>query len=257
MKVYEEALVDPHGVNIRTYSDRWKTAPVHVCLNDVRGRYSSVVGHSSYVRGQWTKIDGGAVPKKKYQLSPNLLATCKTVHDEAVSFLWTQPFIFTDVQGLFAFLHLLRRETVSRLRDITLLKYGWISNRCLQAFVLLQNAPFLQNLRLDCTVRPNRSVRAGVPKEVAIGQQLALKLYKDSYPFLEALVQHQGPQSILSVIKFHRNEFKSNYWNPATSTWENDAWSQDREEKIMAAMIAELNTIMDHKVVPRFPRFRY
>lgn len=257
MKVYEEALVDPHGVNIRTYSDRWESFPVHVSLNDVRGGYVSGLNRSCYVRGQWTKIDDDAMPKKKYQLSPNLLATCKTVHDEAVSFLWTQPFIFADVHGLHSFLLMLRPATISRLRDITLLKYGWINNRCLQAFVLLRDAPLLQNLRLNCTVRPNIRTRSGVPKEVGIGQQLATKLYRDCYPFLKALSQHQGPESILSVFKFHRDEFKSSYFNPATVSWVEDSWSQARQEKILAAMIAELNTIMSRKIVPRFPRSRY
>ncbi|KAL2276072.1 hypothetical protein FJTKL_01358 [Diaporthe vaccinii] len=257
LKVYEEALVDPHGVNIRTYSDRWESFPVHVSLNDVRGGYVSGLNRSCYVRGQWTKIDDDAMPKKKYQLSPNLLATCKTVHDEAVSFLWTQPFIFADVHGLHAFLLMLRPATISRLRDITLLKYGWINNRCLQAFVLLRDAPLLQNLRLNCTVRPNIRTRSGVPKEVGIGQQLATKLYRDCYPFLKALAQHQGPESILSVFKFHRDEFKSSYFNPATVTWVEDSWSQARQEKILAAMIADLNTIMSRKIVPRFPRSRY
>ncbi|KAK7729304.1 hypothetical protein SLS63_006177 [Diaporthe eres] len=257
LKVYEEALVDPHGVNIRTYSDRWESFPVHVSLKDIGDRYSSFRPRSCYVRGQWTKIDDGAVPKKKYQLSPNLLATCKTVHDEAVSFLWTQPFIFADVHGLHSFLLMLRPATISRLRDITLLKYGWINNRCLQAFVLLRDAPLLQNLRLNCTVRPNIRVRSGVPKEVGIGQQLATKLYRDCYPFLKALSQHQGPESILSVFKFHRDEFKSSYFNPATVSWVEDSWSQARQDNILAAMIAELNTIMSRKIVPRFPRSRY
>lgn len=257
MKVYEEALVDPHGVNMRTYVDRWESFPVHVCIKEVRPRHSLSPNPSCYIRGQWTKLDDGTVPQKKYQLSPNLLATCKTVHDEAVSLLWTQPFIFADVNGLHSFLLMLRPETISRLRDITLLWYGWINNRCLQAFVLLRDAPLLQNLRLDCTVRPNMRLRSGVPKEVAIGQQLASKIYRDCYPFLKALVKHQGPESIVRVFKFHREEFKNSYYSPATSSWVGEGWSQTRQDKILEAMLAEINTIMSRKIVPRFPRSRY
>ncbi|KAG6358394.1 hypothetical protein INS49_014278 [Diaporthe citri] len=257
LKVYEEALVDPHGVNIRTYSDDWESFPVHVCLNDVRDRYVSTLKRSCYVRGQWTQIDVDAVPKKKYQLSPNLLASCKTVHDEAVSLLWTQPFIFADVIGLHYFLLMLRPETISRLRNITLMRFAWISNRCLQAFVLLRDAPLLQNLRLDCTVRPKRSVRSGVPREVAVGQQLASKLYRDCHPFLKALVKQQGPESILRVLKFHRDEFKNGYYSHTTNGWVEDDWSQARQDQILEAMLAKLNTIMSRKVVPRFPRSRY
>lgn len=257
MKVYEEALVDPHGVNIRTYSDNWESFPIHDCINNIRGRNGSHVNTGWYVRGQWTKIDHGAAPKKKYQLSPNLLAACKTIHAEAVSLLWTQPFIFADINGLHSFLLMLRPETISRLRDITILRYGWINNRCLQAFNLLRHAPLLQNLRLDCTVRTQGRLRSGVPKEVSMGQQLASKLYRDCYPLLKALVKEQGPESILRVIKFHRDEFKSDYFNPATSTWVKDDWSQAREDKVLAAMVAELNTIMSRKIVPRLPRSQH
>lgn len=257
MKVYEEALVDPHGVNIRTYSDRWENFPVHVCIKDVKTRVPSSPNPRCYVRGEWTELADGAVPKNKFQLSPNLLAASKTVHDEAVSLLWTQPFIFADVQGLHSFLLMLRPETIFRLRDITLLWYGWVNNKCLQAFVLLRDAPLLQNLRIDCNIRPDIRTRSGVAREVSVGEQIASKLYRDCYPFLKALVKQQGPGAILDVIKFHKDEFQRNWFNYNTHTWNHSDWSQERQDKILEAMDAELKAIMSRKIAVKFPRSRY
>lgn len=255
MKVYEEALVDPHGVNIRAYADKYESVALHVSVSDVVSRYISPK-RNCYVRGQWSRIPDGAVPKKKYQLSPNLLAASKTVHEEAVSLLWTQPFIFTDVAALHTFLLMLRPETISRLRDITILTGGWIGNRAFYAFVLLRDAPFLQNFRLECKIRSDIRLRSGVPREVAIGQQLASKLYRDCRPFLKALVKQQGAESIHKVFKFHRTEFTKSFFNPATLAWVHEDWSQDREDRALEAMIAELNTIMSRKILPRIPRSR-
>ncbi|KAH8751606.1 hypothetical protein F5883DRAFT_207661 [Diaporthe sp. PMI_573] len=139
LKVYEEALVDPHGVTIRSYSDKWESFPAHVSVSNIRSPY--YLTPKWYVRGKWTTVPDNELPKKKNRLSPNLLAASKTVHAETVSLLWTQPFLFTDVQGLHAFLLMLKPETISRLRDITILQHGWTNHKILPAFVLLRHAP--------------------------------------------------------------------------------------------------------------------
>lgn len=255
MKVYEEALVDPHGVTIRTYTDRWESFAVHVCIGSARRMY--LLRPSCYVRGEWTAIPEGELPTKKYQLSPNLLAASKTVHAEAVSLLWEQPFIFTDVEGLHAFLLSLRPETISRLRDITLLQGGWINKKGLQAFVLLRDAPFLENFRFDCKIRSDVRLRSAIPKEASMGEQIANKLYSNCHPFLKAIAEHRGADSILKVLKFNPEDFKNNYYDHVAGRWVRDDWSQERQDRILEALEKELKTIMGRKVVPRFPRPRY
>lgn len=254
LKVYEEALVDPYGVNIRAYSDKYQSVAVHV-----RGTVHpglSWLHPFSYVRGKWTAVPRDELPRKKYQLSPNLLAASKTVHDEAVSLLWTQPFIFNRVVTLHTFLLMLRPETISRLRDITILSGGWNSSKCLPAFVLLRDAPLLRNLRLDCRIRSEVRVWGRVPSEADVGKRLAENLYKDCYPFLQTLVQQQGAESILSVIKFSSDEFEQRYLDTSTSsnTWVRKNWSKSQKDKIMEIFTTELNTIMSRKIVPRIPR---
>lgn len=255
MKVYEEALVDPHGVTIRTYSDRWESFAVHVCTGNIRRMY--LIQPSCYVRGKWTAIPADEIPTKKYQLSPNLLAASKTVHAEAVSLLWEQPFIFSDVQGLHSFLLLLRPETISRLRDITVIRAGWINQKCLQAFVLLRDAPFIENFRFDCKIRPDIRLRSAIPKEESMAEQLATKLYSNCYPFLRTIAEHRGEDSILKVLKFTQEEFKNNYYDHMTNGWVRDDWSQERQDKILKALEKQLKTIMNRKVVPKFPKSRY
>lgn len=254
MKVYEEALVDPHGVNLRGYSDKYESVAVHVRADVNTGTYRWLFHPHCYIRGKWDRIPDGEKPKKKYQLSPNLLAASKTVHDEAASLLWAQPFIFNRVVTLHSFLLQLRPETISRLRDITILSGGWNNNRCLQAFVLLRDAPLLRNLRIDCRIRSEIRVWTGVPREATVGRQLAENLYKDCYPFLRALVQHRGDESILSVIKFSKEEFTQNYLDPNTNAWTRKNWTKAQKERILEVFSAELNTIMSRKIVPKIPR---
>lgn len=171
--------------------------------------------------------------------------------------LWGQPFLFTGTQGLHAFLLMLRPETISKLRDITILQHGWTNHKILPAFVLLRSAPLLQNLRLDCRVRPDIRPRAGLTKEESMGQQLATKLYSNCHPFLKALVKERGDDAILEVIKFTREEFKNNYYDHVANRWVREDWSEEREKKILAAMTDELKSIMNRSIVPKFARHRY
>lgn len=196
----------------------------------------------------------GEMPKKKYRLSTNLLAACKPVYHEAVSLLWTQPFIFNNVVTLHQFLLMLRPETISRLRDITILSHGWNNTRCLQTFVLLRDAPLLQNLRLECNIRSDVRFRTEAPKEAVVGKQLAEKLYRDCYPFLKVLVQHRGVESIRKVIKFSNDEFTRHHLDANTNAWVRKVYSQASQEKILVAMTSELDTILNRKIAPKVPR---
>lgn len=255
LKIYDEALVDPDGVTIRTFSDRYESTPIHVPANNIRTTY--YLTPRWYWYGKWTEIPGNRLPRKKNQLTPNLIAASKTIFAEAAKKLWEQPFLFTDVQGLHAFLLMLRPETIARLRDITILQHGWTNHKILPAFVLLRDAPLLENLRLDCRVRADIRPRAGVSKEVSMGQQLATKMYSNCHPFLKALVKKRGEDAILEVIKFTRDEFKNNYYDHMANRWVKEDWSEERENKILAAMTEELKVIMNRSIVPKFPRHRY
>lgn len=249
MKVYEEALVDPHGVNITTFSNRFENIAVHV--HPTRNSSMRYARFGCYVRGQWTHVFSADFPDKKYQLSPNILAASTTIHQEAVSLLWKQPFIFNSIDGLHAFLLTLRPETIARLRDITLLTRGWDTNtRAFQAFVLLRDAPLLQNLRIDCRISPdNRTWHHKHASDVESGNRLAARFYRGSHPFLKELIKHQGFDSILKVFKFTRDEFNTRHFDAATNGWVFTRWSEARESRILDAMIAELKVIMDTKIV--------
>lgn len=172
-----------------------------------------------------------------------------------MSLLWTQPFIFDDVKGLHSFLQLLSHKTISRLRDITLLWCDAVGNKCLLAFVLLRDAPLLRNLRFDSSICPVAHSPISASRD-SFGEKIATKLYRDCHPFLKALVKHQGPEAILQVIKFHKDEFKNNWYNYITNTWIRHDWSQEREDKVLKSMVDELNTIMSRKIAVKFRRSR-
>ncbi|KAL1869632.1 hypothetical protein Daus18300_005487 [Diaporthe australafricana] len=257
LKVYEEALVDPHGVHITTFSNKWESTAAHVHpTRSSTSRYGLSFG--CYVRGQWSQVFSGNFPLKKYKLSPNILAASKTIHGEAVDILWTQPFIFDCTDSLHEFLLMLRPETIAQLRDITLGARGWDTNaRAFQAFVLLRNVPLLQNFRLTSRIRMDSRSFNSTSSEVEAGKRIAARLYKGSRPFLQELIKHQGFDSILKVFKFPRDEFNTRHFDAAAGNWVYSHWSQAREDKILEAISAELKVIMDAKInIPHQSKFR-
>ncbi|KAI3393298.1 hypothetical protein diail_4480 [Diaporthe ilicicola] len=240
LKIYEEALVDPHGVNIRTLYSPWEHVPVHTHPR----QHSNV---SCYVRGHWSKVPIKDIPKRKYQLSPNILGASKTIHEEAASLLWKQPFIFCNLTSLHLFLLLLRPESIAQLRDITILEHGWPNgHRAFPAFALLRQAPLLQNFRFAGRIVAVTGFARSFFSEERFGKRLAKKFYIESYPFVKELVKLRGEKAILDVFKFDRSEFEDRRW--VNGRWVNIDWSQAREEKILEAMIAEIKVAMQQKI---------
>ncbi|ROW07209.1 hypothetical protein VMCG_03760 [Cytospora schulzeri] len=251
LKIYEEALVDPHGVYIRTYDDKYEKIAVHVSPRFIDG--ISYLDRKGYVKGVWKEIKMDDLPRKKFKISPNLLATCTHVHNEAVSLLWKQPFIFADVHGLLSFLLPMSPTTISRLEDITILKHGWVMGRNTPAFVLLRHAVNLRNLRFDCVIRNAREYRYGTMNPTVLGEKLADRLFKDCHPFIKEFVKHRGTEALVKVMKFDKEEFRHRYWSTA-STQNTDDWTEEKEEKALKSMVSQITTIMNRKTTPKFLR---
>lgn len=251
MKIYEEALVDPHGVYIRTYDDKYEKIAVHVSPRYIDGVI--YLDRKGYVKGEWKEIKMAELPTKKFKVSPNLLATCKKVHDEAISLLWKQPFIFADVHGLLSFLLPMSPTTIARLEDITILKHGWVMGRNTPAFVLLRDAVNLQNLRFDCVIRNAREYRYASMSPTVLGEKLADRLFKDCHPFIKAFEKHRGAEALAKVLKFDKDEFKHRYWSPQNNHGTDD-WTEDKEKKALESMVTHIKTIINRKTSPKFAR---
>lgn len=252
MKIYEEALVDPHGVYIRTYDDKYEKIAVHVSPRFIDG----VTYHNrkGYVKGEWKEIRMADLPREKFKISPNLLATCKKVYDEAVSLLWKQPFIFADIHGLLSFLLPMDPTTISRLEDITILRQGWVMGRSTPAFILLRHAINLQNLRFDCVIRNAREYRFARSGPAQQGEKLADRLFRDCSPFIKAFVKHRGAEALAKVVKFDKEEFKQRYWSLNGHQPETDEWTEDKEKKALESLVNHITTIMNRKTSPKFSR---
>lgn len=251
MKIYEEALVDPHGIYIRTYDDKYEKMAVHVAPRFIDG--VTYLDRKGYVKGEWKDIKMTDLPTKRFKISPNLLATCKKVHDEAVSLLWKQPFIFADVHGLYSFLLPMDQVTISRLENITILKHGWVMGRTIPAFMRLRHATNLQNLRFDCVIRNAREYRHSSMGATKLGEKLADRIFKDCSPFIKDFVKHRGAEALAKVLKFDREEFKQRYWS-AHNNHGTDDWSEEKEKQVLEAMIDHITTIINRKSSPKFPR---
>ncbi|KUI56458.1 hypothetical protein VP1G_03785 [Cytospora mali] len=249
LKIYEEILVDPHGVYIRTYDDKYEKVAVHVSPRFIDG--TTYRDRKGYVKGEWKELKKGDLPFNRYQLSPNILATCKTVHDEAVSLLWKQPFIFADVHGLLSFLLPLRPTTIARLEDITILKDGWVMGRNTPAFVLLRDAVNLKNLRFDCQIRGARDYRNASMAPALMGEKLADRFFKDCHPFLRSFMRHRGAEALIDVLKFGKEEFVHRYYS-FSQTYTTEDWSEEKEQKVMEAMVNQLKVIVKRKTTPKF-----
>lgn len=108
--------------------------------------------------GEWDDpcVETTNLPHKwKYQISPNLLSTSKTVRSEALGFLYHQPFIFPGPDSFISFLGSMTPATIAQLRDITILNVcDSIKSRkeSYRRLGLLQGVTDIQNLRLVLAV---------------------------------------------------------------------------------------------------------
>lgn len=139
--IYTLALVDSNTVRLTGLSRRlrrttqriWSTTP----------SFGSLSFHDRIGKGP-------------AQLSPQLLAVCKQVRDEALPILYGQPIICIDAFAMYEFLAGIGHHQQQYLRELVLQEWGTYrgSHRAAihHAFTMLQNAANLRRFFIDCSI---------------------------------------------------------------------------------------------------------
>jgi hypothetical protein len=137
-------------------------------------------------------------------LVPALLATCKKINAEAKAILYSQPFFVSDTSALQAFLLRLGPPTMGLLRDLTII--SWCKSRSakavnLPAMAMLRDASNLERLHIFETVGHSGFIVPHNPDNDAEGaKQVAHRVYRDSFPWLETVARRGDPQALRKIL---------------------------------------------------------
>lgn len=183
-QIYELALTDPSGIHLRSSISKIRRGVVIRCTPaDCR-----------QPRRSYRRLS------RKYVLSLALLSTCKAVYAEAAPIFYSQPFIFVDNYVLHGFLMNSSPTTASLLRDISIKHWSTDPEHRsinLPAFQLLRDAVNLRRLKIDCRISwtstdPTVVYLQAQPRQSKIAACVARHIYRDCYPWLEAMEQRKG-----------------------------------------------------------------
>jgi hypothetical protein len=130
-------------------------------------------------------------------LSPGLLATCKQVYCEAASILYAQRIVFADSAAFVSFAGQLSPMAAKALRHLEI--RCWTSTRSRKSMGYLgmsmlaaKGAVNLERFSLNCSLGyfDSYSYRRRV-KDDSIPKRIARKVYRDCYPWLDAVAAHR------------------------------------------------------------------
>jgi hypothetical protein len=270
--VYQHALIDPSGLHLRRESFhrgllryRVEHCPPWWCFSFYKGSGHDGFEHSnrlSDVASKATRANREATQPQKelwkpwFKMSPNLLATSKKVHAEAMPILYGQPLVFSDCEVMFDMLMLIGKDALAELRSITIAK--WCSgnsrrSKNLPGLQILRNAPKLQHLSVDCIIGIDGSLwdRFNWPKKEAeydaeFAKRLARRLYHDSYVLLDHMRRERGSRGWKDVLQLH----KDNYCpiKPLGPEFHGGVWTEARETRIRELVDDEIELLLEKNV---------
>jgi hypothetical protein len=174
--IYSYTLTDPSGINLMgTYKHKRRTVQ----------RISTEMVYN--MAGTYRRSFHGDKDEEPVSLVPSLLAVSKQIYSEGRDFLYSNELVFVDSFALYCFMLNISPAGAKQLQHLRLLQ--WAYSRTLKGynhacFAVLVQATNLKTLRLD-----SNSSWARSPKLAAA------KLYRDAFPWLEAVGAAKGEVS--------------------------------------------------------------
>ncbi|OIW31431.1 hypothetical protein CONLIGDRAFT_631375 [Coniochaeta ligniaria NRRL 30616] len=252
-KIYELALIDPNGVHIRSVKGWYRPqvghcSPQHCLPSPGYARFSSY---------QWLRPDGaktGPTPSGvpvdyKPSLVPALLATCKTINAEAAPMFWGQPFYVADMTAMHAFLVRMSPVSMALMREVTIIT--WSASRThkvmnMPTFGLLRGVVNLQRLTIfDTITNVSYRISRGPDGDAERAKQVARKVWRDCFPWLEVMLDTGGIEAVGKVFKLAEDNFKvndQNYSQPPSHRW-----TEERRIKSEHVMLEEIKRLMESR----------
>jgi hypothetical protein len=238
-QIYEECLKDSNDGPDGEYEGLWLRAKRRSHRRSVQRMVPDApdyLGYEAYER-RWhhrrhnqnsnSSIWSLKKPATPKQLATPLLSVCKQIYSEAASMLYSQRIVFAETSALVSFLAQLTPRCAQMLRHLEI--RCWTSTRARKsmgylAMVLLasKGAFNLETIDLHCSLGYFTDVSYfHQRKSKPVALQLAGKVYRDCYPWLEAMGSHKlaidegnmdDMYAGIEIIKVHDMNFK-NYNN--------------------------------------------
>lgn len=157
-------------------------------------------------------------------LSVNLLATCKAIYAEAAPLLYHQRFVFCDTMALMNFMSECKPQTAEHIRHIDILRWLQTRSRKNVGFLAIsmlaaKGAVNLQSLRVAGSLGYfSPSHWRDQRRCMTVHDRVARKVYKDFYPWLEAVGRTSGYMyQALAVLDIGHAT-----WASSTYKWDED-----------------------------------
>ncbi|CAE7022840.1 hypothetical protein CFE70_003201 [Pyrenophora teres f. teres 0-1] len=211
--IYDYTLADPLGINlVATIHNRRRQAqriPASLQKNISRGLYYKITSS--------TDTDTVAQDDEPAPLVPALLTVCKQIHSEGKDVLYGNDFVFADSLALYAFMINLGASGAKHIKKITL--RGWLDGRATKCynhccFAALVSATNLTSFVIETPSSYHRSP-----------QPLAHQLYRDAFPWLEAVGAAKGKVDAgLDVVQLGDDFFRR--------SWGHHPYTGRKEEQV-------------------------
>jgi hypothetical protein len=187
--IYSYTLTDPSGIILMgTYKHQRRTVQ----------RVSAEMADN--MTGTYRRSSGGSTNDEPVPLVPSLLAVSKQIYSEGRDFLYSNELVFIDSFSLYCFMLNISPAGAKQLQHLRLLQ--WAHSRGLKGynhscFAVLVQATNLKTLRLDSSSSWARSPKLA-----------AAKLYRDAFPWLEAVGAAKGMASAgVDMLQLDAEEF--------------------------------------------------
>jgi hypothetical protein len=193
--IYSYTLTDPDGINLMgTFKHQRRT--VERISAELLTQMTGTYRRPTRRYGQGAQ-DAGTEP---VSLVPSLLAVCKQIYSEGRDFLYGNELVFADSFALYCFMLNISSAGAKQLQHLRLLE--WAHGRGMKGynhscFAVLVQATNLKTFRLDSSSSWARSPKLA-----------AAKLYRDAFPWLEAIGAAKGKANAgVDVLRLDPEEF--------------------------------------------------
>lgn len=210
-KIYGFALSDVGGVFITSKSQGYRRLAQRCIGKECEPQYTSRYwGHRRHNNDD---NDEEEEAFERRTFAPNLLAVCKMIHAEAGSFLYSQPITVADNFALLAWLNQIGPQHIKMLRDLTINQ--WCQGRAhrsinFPALAMLTPATGLRRLNIACSIGYFSSYGWRTGKRQEIAHRVARKVFRDCYPFLEAIGRAKGDiAAAVELVEIDERNFSS------------------------------------------------
>ncbi|KAE9962558.1 hypothetical protein BLS_000178 [Venturia inaequalis] len=206
--IYKMALFDPAGHHLVKHRAAWRRGAVRVSPKNFKELNVNWWARRRRHRRWWQtdseiQVSDDEVPSY-VRLSSRILRICRAMYDEAIGILYSQPITLTDTYALHDFMVQIGPKHRALLRDVEVCEWGSGGAHGAMNFPAMATMADAVNLE---------RIKLNVNKWGS--SELALRVWRECYPFLEAFGRANGRKdAVVDILELYDSQFKR-----VTHTW--------------------------------------